>query len=108
MDRLNTFVAGKILHVECEDFYAGVMFAIRRGEPLGRYQMLSLRSLAFILCSAKRLSRAALVRFPDRSKTMIIEQKTPTKMATNIAASMSVSYEQFTASKGRTGYSRAV
>ena len=78
--------------------------------------MLSLRSLAFILCSATRraraVSRAAFPCFPDRTKALIIEKKIATniekKIATNRAASMSVSYEQFTASKGRTGHSRAV
>ena len=74
--------------------------------------MLSLRSLAFILCSAIRLSCAALLCFPDRSKALIIEKKIATNVekniATNKAAFMSVPYEQFTASKDWTGYSRAV
>ena len=65
--------------------------------------MLSLRSLAFNLCSAIRRARAlscsALHSFPDRTKTLIIEQKMATiieqKIATNRDASMSVSNQQF-------------
>jgi hypothetical protein len=71
--------------------------------------MLSLRSLAFILCSAIRrarpLSCAALHCFPD-SRHGIIEQKMATNMATNRAASMSVSYEQFTSGQGDHGSGR--
>jgi hypothetical protein len=54
-------------------------------EPLGTHQMLSLRSLAFILCSAIRracaLSCAALHCSPD-----IINGRKRRKMATNMAA----------------------
>jgi hypothetical protein len=64
--------------------------------------MLSLRSLAFILCSAIRLSCAAFLRSPLRSKAPIntqeiaakIATKIATKMAINRAASMSVSCGQ--------------
>jgi hypothetical protein len=66
-----------------------------RSSLLAGFQMLSLRSLAFILCSAMRASRAALLCFPDRSKTAIMQQKMApdmdAKMAKNRAASMSVS-----------------
>lgn len=55
--------------------------------PLGTHQMLSLRSLAFILCSAIRraraLSCAALHCFPD-----IINARKRGKMATNNARTM--------------------
>jgi hypothetical protein len=68
--------------------------------------MLSLRSLAFILCSAIRRSRAlssaVFHSFPDRiiSKHRIIGKK----MATNRAAAMFVSYEQFIPSKAIAGW----
>jgi hypothetical protein len=70
-------------------------------------QMLSLSSLAAILCSAMRLSRAAFLRSPLGSKVLINVQKNETNMgknmATNIAinraASMSVSYEKSTPSR---------
>jgi hypothetical protein len=69
--------------------------------------MLSLRSLAAILYSAMRLSRAAFLRSPLKSKALINTQKNETNIATNMAinraASMSVSYEQSTRSKARTG-----
>jgi hypothetical protein len=65
--------------------------------------MLSLRSLAAILYSAIRLSRAAFLRSPLRSKAPINAQNMATKMAvkmaTKMAASMSVSYEQYTPSR---------
>jgi hypothetical protein len=69
--------------------------------------MLSLRSLAFILASAIRRSRAlscaALHRFPDRisgRKMRKMATKIPTKMLTKMAvASMSVPYEHFTPSR---------
>jgi len=67
-------------------------------------QMLNLRSLAAILYSAIRFSRAAFLRSPLRSKALISAQKMATNMAinmatnmaTNRAASMSVSYQQST------------
>ena len=56
--------------------------------PLGLHQMLSFRSLAFILCSAMRrsraLSRSAFHCFPDR----INGRKMATNMDTNTATSM--------------------
>jgi hypothetical protein len=58
--------------------------------PLGTHQMLSLRSLAFILCSAIRrartLSCATLHRFPDKisgRKRRRMAINNPKKMATN-------------------------
>ena len=68
-------------------------------EPLGAHQMLSLRSLAFILCSAKRRSRAPSCAALDCSPDRTSGRKTATKMATNMAASMSVSYRLFTPSR---------
>ncbi len=73
--------------------------------------MSSLRSLAAILCSAIRLSRAAFVRSPLGSKALINTQKKaankPPNMATNMAtdraASISVSCEQSTPSGARKG-----
>ena len=69
-------------------------------------QMLNLRSLAAILYSAIRFSRAAFLRSPLRSRALINTQKMatnkPANMATNRAASMSVSCEQSTP-KTRTG-----
>jgi hypothetical protein len=61
--------------------------------------MSSLRSLAFILCSARRLSRAVFLCSPLRSRTPTNAQNMATNtatnmdpnMATNRAASMSVS-----------------
>ena len=75
--------------------------------------MSSLRSLAFNLCSAIRLSCAALLRFSEL-KAAIIDKKMATKMDTKMAiktpkilASMPVSYKQFTPSnpKSSTDYS---
>jgi len=65
--------------------------------------MLSLRSLAFILASAIRraraLSCAALHCSPDRISGRKMATKRAANMATNPAASMSVSYEQSTPSR---------
>jgi len=69
--------------------------------------MLSLRSLAFILASARRraraLSCAALHRSPDsmsgRKTAENMATKTLTKMATSLAFSMSVSSEEDTLSR---------
>jgi hypothetical protein len=62
--------------------------------------MSNLRSLAAILYSAIRFSRAAFLRSPLRSKALINTQKMATNMAantaTNRAASMSVPYVQST------------
>jgi hypothetical protein len=63
------------------------------------HQMLSLRSLAFILASAIRraraLSCAALDRSPDRNSGRKMATKMATKIATKVAvASISVSCEQ--------------
>jgi hypothetical protein len=59
---------------------------------LGTHQMSSLRSLAFILCSAIRraraLSCAALHSFPDIIKGRKTATNNAKKMATNMAASM--------------------
>jgi IS1 family transposase len=67
------------------------------GEPLETHQMLSLRSLAFILCSAIRrscaLSCAALQCSPDKTKTKAKATNNKRKMATNRAVSTSVSYD---------------
>ena len=72
----------------------------RRIQPIRNAQMLNLRSLAAILYSAIRFSRAAFLRSPLRSKALINAQKMATNMdtnmATNRAASMSVSYQQST------------
>jgi hypothetical protein len=76
-------------------------------------QMLSLRSLAAILYSAIRLSRAAFLRSPLRSKAPRNTQKKltnkPANMATNVARdradSISVSCQQSTPSKARTEHS---
>ena len=72
----------------------------RRIQPFRNAQMLNLRSLAAILYSAIRFSRAAFLRSPLRSKALINAQKMATNMdtnmATNRAASMSVSYQQST------------
>jgi hypothetical protein len=76
-------------------------------------QMLSLRSLAAILYSAIRLSRAAFLRSPLRSKAPRNTQKKltnkPANMATNMARdradSISVSCQQSTPSKARTEHS---
>src|SRR5580698_3877001 len=73
-------------------------------QPFGNAQMLNLRSLAAILYSAIRFSRAAFLRSPLRSKALINTQKMATnmpaniatKMVTNRAASISVSYQQST------------
>jgi hypothetical protein len=71
---------------------------------LGTHQMLSLRSLADILYSAIRLSRAAFLRLPSKSRAPINVKKMATKMATYMATyragSMSVCYKQFTPSAG--------
>jgi len=79
---------------------------ILRG-PLGTHQMLSLRSLAFILASAIRRSRAlscaALHRSPDRISI------SGRKIAANMAAkmtTMSISCEQFYNFLGSVGTSR--
>ena len=75
---------------------------------VGTHQMLSLRSLAFIRCSAIRraraLSCAALHCFPDRISGRNIARnkatKMPAKTATKLAvACIAVSYEQFTPSR---------
>ena len=96
---------------------SGEPFAIRRGEPLGRYQMLSLRSLAFILCSAIRRSRAlscaSLHCFPDRAKAKII---IGTNMLANMLATISKSRRSMCSLPlsvynnpiGSTGHPRAV
>lgn len=72
----------------------------RRIQPIRNAQMSNLRSLAAILYSAIRFSRAAFLRSPLRSKALINAQKMATNMdtnmATNRAASMSVSYQQST------------
>jgi hypothetical protein len=73
--------------------------------------MLSLRSLAAILCSAIRLSRAAFVRSPLGSKALINTQKKaankPPNMATNMAtdraASIAVSSRTVYAFQGSEG-----
>ena len=78
----------------------------RRIQPFRNAQMLNLRSLAAILYSAIRFSRAAFLRSPLRSKALINAQKMAKNMApnmaTNRAPSMSVSYKQSTP-KTRTG-----
>jgi hypothetical protein len=71
-------------------------------KPLRTHQMLSLRSLAFILASAIRralsLSCAAVDRSPDRNSGRKMATKMAAKIATKVeVASMSVSCEEFTA-----------
>jgi hypothetical protein len=64
----------------------------RRGEPSGTHQMLSLRSLAFIRCSAIRRVRALSCAAIDCSPDIINGRKMATnkeiKMATTVAAPM--------------------
>ena len=83
-------------------FFIREMAELRRTfwdwEPLGARQMLSLRSLAFILASAIRraraLSSAALHRSPDSISGRKRAKKRAMKMATKMAVvSMSVPFQ---------------
>src|ERR1700727_2013907 len=69
------------------DELKALMLEQRRGVPSGAHQRLSLRSLAFILCSAIRraraLSCAALHCFPDIISGRKMATNNGRKMATN-------------------------